>query len=409
MKPKQKTLLSVITVIFMLMTGISVFAEDGTEEVEILTSGDYSYSVINGGAILKEYTNFTETVITIPEEIDGYPVKALDKNLFYSKSDTDTSISKVIAEKIIIPASVEEIGTFAFYGCVNVKEYEVAEDSPAFCDVDGVMYDKNQKMLMAYPLASEATEYTVADGAIFIDYGAFSNCKAIENIVLPDSLETIGEWAFAKCINLKEISLPDKITKINRYTFAYCVNLTDIKWSSSLTTIDKGAFGGCTLLTEITLPDSIIEIGQGVFSDCIGITKVNLPEGLNTLNEGAFSGCTSLNEIELPSKLITIGEKAVGYNYNISKELVKNANFKIHGKTGSTAETYANENLITFVSTGDVETQPVVTEEAKSTVPNLNTEDNEGGSKALKIVLSVVGFVVIAGVAVAITMKKKKA
>ena len=46
MKPKQKTLLSVITVIFMLMTGISVFAEDGTEEVEILTSGDYSYSEI---------------------------------------------------------------------------------------------------------------------------------------------------------------------------------------------------------------------------------------------------------------------------------------------------------------------------------------------------------------------------
>ncbi len=409
MKPKQKTLLSVITIILMFMSGISVFADDGTEEVEIFTSGDYTYSVNDGGATLASYSNFTETIITIPQEIDGYPVKGLGDNLFYSKTDIDPTISKVIAEKIIIPASVEEVGTFAFYGCVNVKEYEVAEDSTTFCDVDGVMFDKNKTLLMAYPLASEATEYTVADGVTFIDYGAFSNCKAIEKVVLPDSLETIGEWAFAKCTNLKGISLPDKITKINRYTFAYCVNLTDIKWSTSLETLEKGAFGGCTSLTEITLPDSIIGIGQGVFSDCTGLTKVNLPEGLNTLNEGAFSGCTSLTEIELPSKLITIGEKAVGYNYNISKELVKNANFKIHGKTGSTAQTYANENLFTFVSTGAVETQPIVTEEAKSTVPNLNSEDNEGGSKALIIVLSVVGFVVIAGVTVVITKRKKKA
>ena len=70
------------------------------------------------------------------------------------------------------------------------------------------------------------------------------------------------------------------------------------------------------------------EIGQGAFSECTSLTKVTLPEDLDILNEGAFSGCTSLNEIELPSKLVTLGEKAVGFNYNMSKELVKNVNFK---------------------------------------------------------------------------------
>ena len=107
MKPKPKTLLSVITIILMFMSGISVFADDGEEELEIFTSGDYSYSVKNDGATLTDYSNFTETIITIPQEIDGYPVKALGKNLFYTTADTDTSISKVIAEKIIIPAKKE--------------------------------------------------------------------------------------------------------------------------------------------------------------------------------------------------------------------------------------------------------------------------------------------------------------
>lgn len=414
MKPKQKTLLSVFMIIFcILLSGISVFAEDGMEDVEILVSGDYSYFVINGGATLVDYTNFTETVITIPQEIDGYPVKALGKNLFYKVSDDDNTISKVIAEKFIIPESVEEVGAFAFYGCVNVKEYEVSKDNDSFFDLDGVMFDKDMSMIIAYPIGSEVTEYTVPNGVSFIDYGVFSNSK-LEKIVLPESLVLIGEWAFAKSTELKEVTLPNYLDKVSKYAFAYCTALTDIKWSTSLITLEKGAFGGCTSLTEITLPDSLKEIGQGAFSDCTSIREVILPEGLNILNEGAFSGCTSLNEIELPSKLIVIGENAVGYNYNISKELVRNANFKIHGKTGSNAEAYASENKFTFISTGVVEqqTSPPDTTEDEGKVSTLASEDGKSDEMPITlivVILVVGGLAVITTLVIIVRTKKKKA
>lgn len=127
---------------------------------------------------------------------------------------------------------------------------------------------------------------------------------------------------------------------------------------------------------------------------------------------GAFSGCTSLNEIELPSKLVTLGEKAVGFNYNMSKELVKNVNFKIYGKTGSLAEAYAIENEFTFISTGAVENQESNdSDESKAETKTsfLNSEgDGKGVPKTLVLVLSVAGLAVVAGIiAVAVSKKKK--
>lgn len=411
MKPKQKTLLSVLIMILMFIPGISVFAENETEE-EIFTSGDYSYTVRNGGATLVNYTNFTETVVTIPHEIDGYPVKALGENLFFTVSETDPTISKVAAEKFIIPASVEEVGAFVFYGCVNVKEFEVAEDSTVLCDVDGVIFDKDKTIVIAYPIASVATEYTVPSGVTYIDYGAFANCNTLEKVIFPNTLVSIGQWAFARCSNLKELSLPEYIDTIEKYAFAYCTGLTDIKWSESLIKLERGAFGACTSLTELTFPESLSEIGQGAFSECTSLTKVTLPEDLDILNEGAFSGCTSLNEIELPSKLVTLGEKAVGFNYNMSKELVKNVNFKIYGKTGSLAEAYAIENEFTFISTGAVENQESNdSDESKAETKTsfLNSEgDGKGVPKTLVLVLSVAGLAVVAGIiAVAVSKKKK--
>lgn len=79
------------------------------------------------------------------------------------------------------------------------------------------------------------------DGVKVRDIGdnAFSNCKSLTAITIPDGLEHIGEYAFSSCTSLTSITLPDSVKTIGGGAFGYCSALEELELPAKLETLGK--------------------------------------------------------------------------------------------------------------------------------------------------------------------------
>ena len=84
--------------------------------------------------------------------------------------------------------------------------------------------------------------------------------------------------------------------------FLSCISLNDVIIGNSVTTIGNVAFGNCRSLTEITIPDSVTTIGNRAFDSCSKLTNINLPNSINSIGDEAFSHCDNLMSINISEK-----------------------------------------------------------------------------------------------------------
>ena len=143
------------------------------------------------------------------------------------------------------------------------------------------------------------TSITIPSSVTEIGSGAFWDCTGLTSITIPDSVTEIGIRAFYGCTGLTSITIPDSVTKIGRYAFEGCRGLTSITIPDSVTEIGWEAFCGCIRLTSITIPDSVTEIGENAFYGCTGLTSITIPSSVTKIGGGAFSGCKALTEIKV--------------------------------------------------------------------------------------------------------------
>ena len=201
-------------------------------------------------------TNLTS--ITIPNGVTSIGVQA-----FYWCENL-TSIT--------IPDSVTSIGNDAFSLCENLAEFVVGTNNPNYCSINGILYSKCRKTLLAYPAGKQDMSFAIPDSVTNIGNNAFFYCANLTSITLPDSVISIGEGAFFGCSNLSNVTIPDSVTEIGGYAFEQCENLTSITIPNSVTSIGEQAFYWCCNLTSITIPDSVISIGKDAFVYCPRLT-----------------------------------------------------------------------------------------------------------------------------------------
>jgi hypothetical protein len=147
---------------------------------------------------------------------------------------------------------------------------------------------------------------------------------AIESVVLPASLTSIGYMGFARCANLTSVTMAEleegesySLTTIGNYAFGECPLLAEITLSAPLLSIGYSAFLQCRSLSSITLPSTLVSIGSGAFNDCsalASVTMAELPEGvtehaLSFIEAYAFGYCPNLVTISLPASLTTLGNE----------------------------------------------------------------------------------------------------
>ena len=217
-----------------------------------------------------------------------------------------------------------------FSNCYTLKEIKVDDANPYYQSIDGVVYSKDMKTIIAYPNGKELTEYTILDGVETVFGWAFAHSKKLKKINISTSVKTLGRRCFCFCSDLSNITIPNSMTSIGNRAFELCSGLTSITIPNSVTSIGEGAFAGCRGLTTIkvetgntkydsrnncnaiietvtntliagcqntVIPDNVTEIGPYSFYLCDGLTSITIPGSVTSIENYAFQDCKSLTNI----------------------------------------------------------------------------------------------------------------
>ena len=132
--------------------------------------------------------------------------------------------------------------------------------------------------------------------------------EEIQQVILPDGLESIGDLAFYQCKNLLTVAIPESVTDIGNYAFLDCEKLKLVTLGSGVRSIGVSAFENCYSLKSITLPDSLISIGQKAFYRCESITSIRIPSNVTIIGDKAFGYCKSLVSVDICARIREIPE-----------------------------------------------------------------------------------------------------
>ena len=173
-------------------------------------------------------------------------------------------------------------------------------------------------------------------------------------VVLPDTLEKIGDYAFSACSKLREITIPASVEALGNGVFTQCDALeefsidptnpylketnhviytadgktlvaaagrTDERIAVPLTVekIQSYAFYNCDTLKSITIPGSVRELGEGCFGGCAHLNQVELQDGLEVIGAYCFRDNFDLSVIRIPSTVKQLQAAAFYGDYNLRK------------------------------------------------------------------------------------------
>lgn len=365
---KTKRILAALVAALFLIT----LAPVGAMQVALASDDErfYQYELTDGEATITGYTG-TNTVLTIPSTLGGYPVVAIDnyfeithKNsitqvtipdsvlsignaAFYGFSSLEsvtlpaglTAISGslfygcIALTTLELPASVTSIGSSAFYNCSSLKEltlpaslssigeyafsncsslasYSIDSSNENFSCVDGVLFNKQQTLLVMYPAGKTDTSYTIPEGVTSIQGCAFYGCKYLTAVDLPVSMTTLSRSAFEGFHSLKSYTVPAWITSIENRAFTACDSLTSVTIGSGVTSIGMRVFADCSSLSAITIPATVTSIGDDVF--------MNDPSLQSILVDSGSANFTSVDGVLFSKDMTTLlaypnGKAAVSY------------------------------------------------------------------------------------------------
>lgn len=260
-------------------------------------------------------------------------------------------------ESIIIPENVTKIGDGAFDECANLSTVDIksiknitVDGYGVFvgCSISTVTFPEGMKTIPAYMFASagfaENAEITIPASVTEIGSDAFCKAEKLTKVTIEDNskLTTIGDWAFSKTA-IESIIIPENVTYIGVGAFDGCSNLStvEIKSKKNITVDGYGMFADCNIST-VTFPEGIKAIPAYMFSDAgfASETKLEIPSGVTTINKYAFAWMKGLKSIYIPASVTKIDSTA----FKGVEEL------EVHCISGSAAETMAKNKGYTVVA-----------------------------------------------------------
>ncbi len=299
-------------------------------EIKVLEDGTFGIYAYNGN----------DTVVTVPDQVDGFDITQISEEAFSPWKDR---ISKKIEEnrraikKVILPESIKKICGNAFTGCENLSEVGfpqqleyigfnafnstalteavlpesvtyIGVNAFSFCHklknvvlptgectiengvflccplIDKVLFSDGGTTLLYYPENAEDKVYSIPDGVNKIASSAFSN-NYLEVIILPESIETIEINAFGGS-NLREIRMPARKVQIDPSSFSPDLKVTDMIYSKNKDILYFCP--QCAQKESITIPDTVTDIADGAFWNCTEIKDFHIPESVRSIGICAF-------------------------------------------------------------------------------------------------------------------------
>ncbi len=271
---------------------------------ERFTEGSYEYAIVGDGAVITLCTS-ADSIIDVPAELGGYPVTAIYPIAFSSLNAAEITLPDTITDirtmafyncaylqSLSLPQSVKSIGNNAFdsctgletidlggaetiglsvfYGCTSLRKVTISGscteitlngdgdlpfiDTPALEEIivtdgngsysseNGVLYNKDKTILLAYPPAKADKKFKAPSGVKEIAQSAFYNCKHLEEVDI-SGVTTINTYAFEGCTSLKKVKLSKELTSIGVDAFFDCTSLKQLRFYDKVDTIGDYAFG----------------------------------------------------------------------------------------------------------------------------------------------------------------------
>ena len=171
---------------------------------------------------------------------------------------------------------------------------------------------------LAFGQCKSLTGVVLPDSVETLGSYAFMGCDMLQGVHMGEGsrVVSIGVGAFSKCIALKSVTLPASLVRIESETFAGCDKLETVNLNFETAVADsigKRAFFGCASLTKIAIPDAVTAIGESAFEGCEALAVIELDiekSTLVTVASKAFYGAKSVETVSIPKSVITIGDEA---------------------------------------------------------------------------------------------------
>lgn len=312
--------------------------------------------------------------------------------------------------EITLPDSVTSIGGYAFYGCSALETvsfpknltsigYNAFENCSSLREVD---LPDSVSTIGEYAFSNCRSLETLhlPESLSTIQSSAFANCASLREVVIPDGVTTIGYSAFENAASLEKLTVGKGVRSIGNSAFANCYALKELHWNvpayetfASNSAVfaaagrDSGGFdlylgagvqkipaymfytsSNAAAGNEVNLlhvyngSDCLQSVGSFAFYRCLNLSSIALGQALTWIGKGSFNTCPSLTAITLPESLGSIGRKAFFHSGLTRLETWRGltsigeqafdecaSGFTLLGFAGSYAETYADENGISFL------------------------------------------------------------
>ena len=191
--------------------------------------------------------------------------------------------------KIALPSTITSVGMYAFYGENRTLNTLVLNGTTTL----GTQFRLD---LLPWVGTVEFGGTSIAEGILYDtvnrnQYERHGRYRYVSNIVIHDSVKTIGNNAFYQCVGINSVSFGKGLESISG-AFSTCTSLAtvDLSACTNLTTIGSYAFGGCPI-TSLVLPNSVTTIGQYAFNGN-KLEILTLPAGVTSIGANAFKSST---------------------------------------------------------------------------------------------------------------------
>jgi hypothetical protein len=238
-------------------------------------------------------------------------------------------------------------------GIIYSEDWQMVIGADRNIDYAPIKAETKEIGTFAFSLCKQLKRIIIPEGITTIGNYAFEHCESLTYINIPQSVTIIGDEVFNGCKNLQKITvssdnpnytsvngvllskdltklikvpqelpvtsyrIPNSVKIIDKSAFSGCKRLVELFIPYSVKKIESFAFKGCELLKEITIPSNVEILTDGVFSGCESLSSVVLEEGIKEIGEMILSECSSLRTIQIPSSIKSISSSAFNFCYSL--------------------------------------------------------------------------------------------
>ena len=372
---------------------------------------------------------------TVPEGVTQISSFAFKENRFINNVIISDSVTTICTDAfmnctslkgIMIGSGLEAMYVSPFRGCSALEIIDVSSQNEKYYCVDDVLYEhsdfvdesgKKLDVLVVYPSAKKGESFTVpssvsrigteafagnpyiksvsaASGSIlsYIEYGAFSDCTALNRVSPGSAVKTIESNAFEGCKSLAQFTIPSSVEELGNELFKGCEKLTAVNSDSNYFVSENGTLFDAdksTLLyypegkqdKEYKVPDSVNYLTYYSFADNKYIEKLELSKSIDECDNEFISGCTSLRELIIPDMINTFEPEGINRSGILEIYSVENESVRIFAlRNGIRYYFYSSDSVInnSYIS------KNVITGGQSITLNGRSSGNNDGCSYAFE-------------------------